>query len=356
MIHVNTIIVGQGLAGTILAETLMQQNKTVCVIDNNKNVCSTIAAGLWNPIVFKRITKSWKADELLPSMLNFYNSIEKKYNISILQHIDIVKLFSSFEEQNDWYAKANDDTYKTYLSCEKKAQFCSENYQEHVGYGVVKHSGRLDINELLRATKNALLDEQHYIEEAFDFSQLSFINDGVTYKHVSADNIVFCEGVHSQKNPYFYYVPIDSTKGELLHAEIENISPDFILNKGFFMYPSANEKFILGATYHWKTTDLSPSKEGEQELLEKYNAAVKLPLKKYSIAVGLRPTTADRRPVLGAHPEFKNMFIFNGLGTKGVMLAPYFAEHFAKHLYSNTPLDKEVSIERFKHLYHDKKN
>jgi glycine oxidase len=356
MISVDAIIVGQGLAGTILAESLMQQNKTVCIIDNNKNVCSKVAAGLWNPIVFKRITKGWKVDELLPSMFNFYGYIEKKYTISLLQHIDIVKLFSSFEEQNDWHAKSNDDRYKAYLSCEKKAHYHSEHYQKHVGYGVVKHSGRLDINELLHATKNALLNQQHYLEETFDFSQLTLLENSVTYKHVSANSIVFCEGVNSQQNPYFSYVPIDSTKGEILHAEVDSIETDFILNKGFFMYPLAKGKYILGATYHWKTTDLSPTKEGEQELLEKYNAAVNQPLKAYNITVGLRPTTADRRPALGAHPEFKNMFIFNGLGTKGVMIAPYFAKHFVEHLYNNAPLDNEVSIERFKHLYHDKKN
>jgi len=131
---------------------------------------------------------------------------------------------------------------------------------------------------------------------------------------------------------------------------------NFVLNKGFFTYPESKNKFIIGATYHWHNTSLEPTKQGEEELLEKYNSAFNVDINDYKINVGLRPTTQDRRPIIGAHPEYKNMFIFNGLGTKGVMLAPYFAEHFAEHLYNNTPLDKEVSIERFKHLYHDKKN
>jgi glycine/D-amino acid oxidase-like deaminating enzyme len=61
---------------------------------------------------------------------------------------------------------------------------------------------------------------------------------------------------------------------------------------------------------------------------------------------GVRPATADRRPLLGLHPAFPCMGIFNGLGTKGVSIAPYFAAHFADLLLENKQLDQEVSISR----------
>ncbi|MFP5470681.1 MAG: NAD(P)/FAD-dependent oxidoreductase [Bacteroidia bacterium] len=356
MISVDAIIVGQGLAGSILAEEFSKNNTSFIIIDSGKNVSSHVAAGLWNPIVFKRITKSWRADELIPQLYETYQNIEKKYTISILENIDVVKLFNSFEEQNDWHAKAQEDDYKNYLSTEKKVAFNEDNFKPHHGYGIVKKAGRVNLSLMLSTMSEYWKNKQQLLQEAFDFSALKMDENSVHYKNISAQKIIFCEGVHVRQNPFFSYVPISLTKGEILHATIQNLHMDFVLNKGFFVYPSAKEKFVIGATYHWQDESLEPTKQGEEELLEKYHSTLNLPIQNYTISAGFRPTTKDRRPVLGTHPEIKNMFIFNGLGTKGVMIAPYFAKHFVEHLYNHTPLDKEVSIERFKHLYHDKKN
>jgi len=62
---------------------------------------------------------------------------------------------------------------------------------------------------------------------------------------------------------------------------------------------------------------------------------------------GIRPTVKDRRPFLGAHPDHNNLYVFNGLGTKGVSLAPYFAKHLVDHMVDGVELMKEVSIGRF---------
>ena len=55
----------------------------------------------------------------------------------------------------------------------------------------------------------------------------------------------------------------------------------------------------------------------------------------------------DRRPVIGCHPEEDRVAIFNGLGTKGVSLAPYFSDLFAQHLVENRQLCSEVDVRRF---------
>ncbi|MGZ3929944.1 MAG: FAD-dependent oxidoreductase, partial [Bacteroidia bacterium] len=62
---------------------------------------------------------------------------------------------------------------------------------------------------------------------------------------------------------------------------------------------------------------------------------------------GVRPSVIDRRPVIGAHPQHRNMYVFNGMGTKGVMLAPYFAEQLIRHIYQGTSLIAEVKSSRF---------
>ncbi|MEL7021711.1 MAG: hypothetical protein AAGK47_08885, partial [Bacteroidota bacterium] len=60
-----------------------------------------------------------------------------------------------------------------------------------------------------------------------------------------------------------------------------------------------------------------------------------------------RPTVKDRRPFLGKHPDFSRLAIFNGLGTKGASLGPYFAQQMTNHLLQQTALEPDVDITRF---------
>jgi glycine oxidase len=86
-----------------------------------------------------------------------------------------------------------------------------------------------------------------------------------------------------------------------------------------------------------------------KELTEKLNELAVFPYKITNQSWGIRPTTPDRRPILGAHPEHQNVLIFNGLGTKGVSLAPYFSQVLSELLENEVPLNKEVDIQRYKH-------
>ena len=61
----------------------------------------------------------------------------------------------------------------------------------------------------------------------------------------------------------------------------------------------------------------------------------------------VRPTVKERRPFIGIHPNHKQIGIFNGLGAKGVLLAPFFASHFSEYLLGKTELMKEIDVKRF---------
>lgn len=348
MIHFDYIVVGQGLAGTILTEHLLAKNKTVLVIDNNQNHCSSVAAGIINPIVFKRITKSWRADDLIPKSNQFYSEIEKKNNISILEKRDIVKVFNSFEEQNNWLAKMSDSNFSNYLSNEEKSDFESSNYHHQFGYGVVKGSARLDIKTFLKTCKDNYIKNNSFLEDTFDFNALNISDSKIEYKDFSADKIIFCEGYKLKQNPYFNYLNLINTKGETLDIKVKDYSVDYSLSRGFFMYPHPNSTFTVGATYSWHDETLNTTEEAKNELLEKVSSTLlNKEVEVVSHRVGIRPTTTDHKPLIGVHPEHETLFVFNGFGTKGVMIAPYFAEEFVNHLEENLPLDKEVDIKRF---------
>ena len=101
------IIVGQGLAGSILALTLLKSGFKVFVINHSMlSNCSKVAAGIWNPVVFKRLTKSWLADELVPDLVSFYEFWEKEFQIKLIHHRKIIKPFTEEQEKNLWLKKA----------------------------------------------------------------------------------------------------------------------------------------------------------------------------------------------------------------------------------------------------------
>ena len=67
---------------------------------------------------------------------------------------------------------------------------------------------------------------------------------------------------------------------------------------------------------------------------------------------GVRPTVKDRRPLLGKHNLHNHLYILNGLGTRGVLFAPYLSDKLYQYIENGIPLDNEISIERcYKKLF-----
>ena len=89
------------------------------------------------------------------------------------------------------------------------------------------------------------------------------------------------------------------------------------------------------------------TEKGKTELVDKLKKVLKIPFEIVNHQAGIRPTVNDRRPLIGLHPKHPTLAIFNGLGTKGVMLAPYFAQQFYSFLEENNVLEQEVDIKRF---------
>jgi glycine/D-amino acid oxidase-like deaminating enzyme len=103
----------------------------------------------------------------------------------------------------------------------------------------------------------------------------------------------------------------------------------------------------VGATYEWKNLTDDPTPEGLIELETKLRMLITSAFKVINHEAGIRPSVIDRRPVIGSHPTFKNIHLFNGFGTKAVMLAPYYANQFVNQFQQKENLDDEVNVSRF---------
>jgi glycine oxidase len=338
------IIVGQGIAGSVMAMQLLMKKKDIVIIDEpSLSSCSKVAAGLYNPVVFKRLTRSWNIDTLLPAAADFYREVEKITGKKFFHSKHIVKFFTEEQEKSLWEKKSGEKENK-YLSTEINNENISGT--KHIGYhSEVNHSGYLDVNLFMDSAREVL--KNNCVKEKFDHSALELTAYGVRYKNIEARNIIFCEGYRAIDNPYFPTSAFKLTKGELLIVRIENLPEEKVINKGVFILPIGNHIFKVGATYEWNEINEMPSAKGKQELVEKLEKIISVPYEILEHKAGIRPTTIDRRPVVGSHPVYKQIAFLNGMGTKGVLYAPYYAGVLIEHIETESGIDKEVDVGRF---------
>lgn len=338
-------IVGWGLSGAVLAWELYFRNKSVVIFDSGVNHSTRTAAGIVNPIVFKRLTKSWKADTLMPKAESFYLKIEAKLGQKIIESKHIYKVFTSFEDENNWMVKQSDDRFSKYLFPIDSSIHINQ-VQADYGYGVVNTFGNLNTQLFLDASKAFFISNGYqFVDEPFEYQEL--ITEGLIYKNDSFNRLLFCEGVGIQHNPFFSYLPLKPTHGDTLIVESDEFDFDHILNKNMFIMRLKGNQFKVGATYNWELTDPITTEAGKNELIEKLKQFTQFPFKVISQQAGIRPTVKDRRPLIGSHPKHENIYVFNGMGTKGVMIAPFFANELIDFIENGIELDKEVDIKRY---------
>jgi len=342
------IIVGQGLAANIIAHTFRTQNISFKIIGNpHMSSCSQVAAGIWNPIVFKRLTKSWLADEIIPFLEKFYSECEITLQKNLVTPRRFIKPFVEEQEKQLWIKKSKNelDTYldsQIYSNPESELENCIITNE----FSKIKKAGNLDIVSFLELSR--LYFKENYLEEVFDYGLVQITSEKVSYKNITAKNIIFCEGYLVKNNPYFSFIPLKPVKGELLTIETEGLKlKNTVLNKNGFLMDVGTNAFKIGATYNWNDLNESPSQEALNELREKLEKMISCKYKITGHQAGIRPSSLDRRPIIGPHPHYKNLFVFNGLGTKGVMLAPYFANNFVNFYLNKEALMAEVDVKRF---------
>lgn len=340
------IIVGSGLAGIAFAEMALADNKSIVVFDNSSQNSSKIAGGLYNPVILKRFSEVWQAQEQLVLMRDFYRDIENKLKVTVDFKTLILRKFFSIEEQNNWFAASDKVSLAPFLSTvlvNKKYSGIDSPYN----YGEVLQSGYVDTALLLEQYKKYLSKNALLYSESFVYDNLKVTSAGVTYNTIEARHIVFAEGFGMHSNPYFDNLPLDGTKGELFIIRAKELNLDVIVNTSVFILPLGNDLFKVGATYNWRDKTDLPTQEGKEELIDRIKEIIKCDFDIVEHFAGVRPTVKDRRPLIGTHKQHQTVHILNGLGTRGVMLGPAMAKSLYEWIENKKPLDPVVDIERF---------
>lgn len=343
------IIVGSGLAGIAFSEIALQNNKTILVVNNQSQNSSRIAGGLYNPVILKRFSEVWQAEEQLELLYNFYANLEKKLQIKLDYKLSLLRKFYSVEEQNNWFTASDKPNLSKFLSTDLITKKWN-SIPSPFNFGEVLYSGYVDTNLLVDSYKEFLINQNAYLEDTFDYSNLIIENDFVVYKNLKAKGIVFAEGFGMLLNPFFNKLPLDGTKGELLLIKAPNLNLDVIMKSSIFVLPIGNDLYKVGATYNWEDKTNIPTEAAKKELIDNLKELITCDFEVIEHYAGVRPTVKDRRPLVGTHPVHKNLHVLNGLGTRGVMLAPAMATSLFNHVENQIPLDKNIDILRIKNF------
>lgn len=343
------LIVGSGLAGIAFAETALSNGKTVKVIDDFSQNSSEVAGGMYNPVILKRFTASWKAKEFLDYAAEFYKNLEDKLQLDFDYKLPVYRKFHSVEEQNTWFEASDKPSLSMFLS----DRITNNHYygiNSQYGFGEVFFTGYIDTQKLLNAYRNRLKESGCFSNETFGYNRLQHHEDYVLYNNEKFSRIVFAEGFGLLQNPYFNRLPLDGTKGELLVIKAPGLKVDAIIKSKVFILPLGNDYFKVGATYDWVNKTPEPTEAGKQELLTSLKELISVDFEVVEHLAGIRPTVKDRRPMVGVHPKYSRMFVLNGLGTRGVVLGPSMAKTLYDSIENQMPLDPLIDIKRYRKI------
>ncbi|MFD0976609.1 NAD(P)/FAD-dependent oxidoreductase [Salinimicrobium gaetbulicola] len=340
------IIVGLGLSGASLAYRLEKTGKSFLVFDDNSQEASKVAGGFMNPVILKRFTLAWKADIQMPKAVAFYSEMEELLGKEFLSPLEIYRRFSSVEEQNNWFEAADKPKLAPYLDTDLVSTV-NPNVPGNHSFGKVLNTKRIDPRNLLESYAAHLLENDLLKEESFKHEDLVLSEEGVEYKGIKAKNIIFCEGFGLLNNPYFKYLPLRGNKGEYIIIKAPGLDLEVGVKSSVFIFPAGEDLYAVGATYSNTDKTPGPTESARQELVTKLKDLITVDFEVVHQVAGLRPSTIDRRPLVGRHPEHKNLYCCNGFGSRGILLAPMISEELLDLIEHEKDLDPETNISRF---------
>ncbi|HMT29757.1 MAG TPA: FAD-dependent oxidoreductase [Bacteroidia bacterium] len=348
----NVLIVGQGYAGSMLAWFLLKNGVDVTVADRNDLDGSTrVSAGIMLPITGRRLAKTQNADKIIPYAKNFYREIESATGVTFFTEKDVLQIFNSISNKNEWYSRSADHGMENYIGEILSKEKIHTSIINEYGAITLKQSGFVRPALFLDTMQNFIVGRGKLIQCDFSSESLTLNGSSVSWRNEEYDFVVFCEGHHARTKELFEYLPFNPAKGEILDFETHDLPEDYILVNGAYIVPLGNHKFRTGATYEWKELDTQPTSEGKNILETNLKSVINC---EYSITghkAGIRPSIKDRRPLLGFHPLHERIAIFNGLGTKGAMQGPYYANQMAELIVNGKNPDDDVNITRFNSLF-----
>jgi glycine oxidase len=323
------VVVGGGLAGRLTAWCLARRGRTVALVDDPViPSASRIAAGMLTPVTGRRMAPSWNLERCLPVALGRYAEIGRDIGASLFTRAPILRIFTDAEEAAQWTARSTDLNVARYVATAGPGDFDGLPLRAPFGGVQISHGGILNVPALLDAIDRSGSGRMDHVRDPC---------------HVeAARQTIYCEGIRILQNPLFEPLALEHAKGEILTLRIPDLPARVVTSRGLYVVPKDNGLFRAGATYDWDDLDPTPTAAGRRALLRRLDRILTCPCEVVEHQAAIRLTTRRRTPVAGRFPVPGNTAILNGLGSKGVLWAPWCADRLVEHLEDGAPLPPDI--------------
>jgi glycine oxidase len=345
MDNLDAIILGHGLAGATLAWHLRWRGWRVLVVDRDEPVTSSkVAAGIVAPISGQRIARSWRVDEFLPVAREFYDRTAAELGTRHYHSVPYVRLFRTDDERRRWQERRTDPAFQRLLTDPQPAPLADAAQFHTDGTGFEMRGAWLDVRSWLRASCESLERAGSWLTASVSPEEVTVTADGVTAAGRHARHLIFCQGYEAASNPFFPWLRWKSAKGEILTFHAPALTDRRIINSGGWLLPGANGCHRAGSTYEWDDLTATPTAAARTEIESRLLRLLRVPFEITAHEAGVRPIINESKALIGLHPVHRRLGLFNGLGSKGVLHAPFFAAQLASLLVDGVPVEYEMDV------------
>jgi len=348
---IDFLIIGQGLAGSLLAWELMQRGYSVIIVDNGQENASQIAAGLINPVTGMRFVKPENIGTLISNASGVYKQLELFFQCPFFIEKPMLRIVRTEKELAEAEKRMKNPEYLPYIGDIQKHPIT--HFDTPFGFLEQKQTGYVLTRPLLESLKAFFIAQKSYRKAELDYGEIKF-EPTLHWQNIHPKQIIFCEGYLATRNPWFRWLPFQPVKGEILTLQHQWPLPDRILNYGNWLIPMNDSQIRIGSTFDRENLNTQISEAGRKEMLNQLSQ-VSSGLARSAVighVANIRPATLDRNPFIGKHPEYENIHIFNGFGAKGSLQIPWYGQRFADSLLKGVPLPPMCDIRRYTKTYY----
>jgi glycine oxidase len=322
------LIIGQGLAGTLLAWECERAGIPFAIADRGHGSAATaVAAGLINPVTGQRLVKSWRVETLLPAARATYRELESALRVPLWTNLRVRREFADDRERRIFAQKR---------ATGELAPFVSADAPDATGFWI-EGAARIDLSRLLTTAR------EHWKAHGV----LRESDTEATAELARHEWVIDCTGLGAARSEIFGFIPWKFSKGEALEIQVEGLAPDLAWKGRHAVVPLAADRAWVGATHEPQRIDLEPTAAARDVLEANARVLLSRPFVVVAQRVGMRVNVPDQRPVAGLHPDQPRLGLINALGAKGALLAPWLARQWVNHLSTGAGFDSEVSPTRF---------
>lgn len=300
------LVAGQGLAGTLLAWALERAGREFLVYDpGHAEAASRVGAGLVNPVTGERWAAAPGWAEKSAAARAVYREIERAWGVSLVSELRV---------RREWRSEAEGELVRAKVLRGDLAPWMRAEGLEP-GAAWIEGAWRVDLPALIAAGRERWRGQGRLREERL-------------VPGAAVGPVVWCIGAADTRVP-----ELRAVGGETLEIEAR-LEPGVVRHDGVWVFPVGEGRAWAGASFVRDEAEREARREVLRASVGRQLADVAW--RETAVLAGRRMTSPDRAPRSGWLPGCEGREgVFNGLGSKGALLAPALADEWVAALERN---------------------